>query len=269
MGKPNNPPISPFLAAGCGGCHALADAGATGASASNLDIAQPSYDTVAEVVTNGITNSLGTLLAPVDQQAMPAYNTKLSTQEIQELSSYVSTATGGGDGSTQPPGRQTVLRLGCGFCHALSDVDGKGNSWSSLDIAKPAKATVKAVVDKGIKNRYWGHADWDDLVMPAYDGTLTEQEIKDVGNYISTVTQGGYAQPAGRQAFLKGGCGSCHTFADAGAKGHLLHGLQRNQAHQSDDRSSHGHGKRRPPRQHDAQIPVPRRAKRSDLHGGS
>ena len=117
--------------------------------------------------------------------------------------------------------------MGCGFCHALSDVDAKGISWSSFDIAKPAKATVKAVVTKGIKNRYWDKSlpgpwmegAWDDRVMPAYDTTLTAQEIKDVGNYVSTVTGGGMAQPAGRQPFLKGGCGSCHTFSDAGARG--------------------------------------------------
>ncbi len=65
------------------------------------------------------------------------------------------------------------------------------------------------------------------MMMPAYDGTLTTQEIKDVGNYVSTVTGGGYAQPAGRQAgFLKGRLWLLPHLCRRRCQGHVFHKLQ-------------------------------------------
>lgn len=41
-----------FASSGCGGCHALADAGASGKSASNFDTARPGFDAIVSAVTN-------------------------------------------------------------------------------------------------------------------------------------------------------------------------------------------------------------------------
>jgi mono/diheme cytochrome c family protein len=70
-----------FATAGCGSCHALADAGAAGAVGPNLDESQPSYELVVDRVTNG-------------QGAMPAFGDTLSEQQIQDVSAYVVQATG-------------------------------------------------------------------------------------------------------------------------------------------------------------------------------
>jgi mono/diheme cytochrome c family protein len=71
-----------FASAGCGGCHALADAGSTGAVGPNLDDAKPSFELTVTRVTEG--------LAP-----MPAFAGQLTDQEIADVSQYVVSSTGG------------------------------------------------------------------------------------------------------------------------------------------------------------------------------
>lgn len=71
-----------FASAGCGSCHALADAGATGAVGPSLDKSKPSY----ELVINRVTNGMG---------AMPAFAGELSEEQIRDVAAYVVSATGG------------------------------------------------------------------------------------------------------------------------------------------------------------------------------
>jgi uncharacterized membrane protein len=73
---------SVFASAGCGSCHTLADAGATGTIGPNLDAATPSAALVVERVTNG-------------RGAMPAFRGRLTSQEIADLGAYVAAAGGG------------------------------------------------------------------------------------------------------------------------------------------------------------------------------
>jgi mono/diheme cytochrome c family protein len=68
--------------AGCGSCHALADAGTTGAVGPDLDASQPSFELVVDRVTNG-------------QGLMPPFEGELSEQEIQDVAAYVVQATSG------------------------------------------------------------------------------------------------------------------------------------------------------------------------------
>lgn len=69
-----------FAAAGCGGCHTLADAGASGNVGPGLDEAKPSADLVVERVTNG-------------KGAMPPF-TDLTEQQIKDVAAYVSSVAG-------------------------------------------------------------------------------------------------------------------------------------------------------------------------------
>jgi mono/diheme cytochrome c family protein len=71
-----------FASAGCGSCHALADAGSTGAVGPNLDESQPSYELVVDRVTNGM-------------GAMPSFAGQLSEEQIQDVAAYVVQVTGG------------------------------------------------------------------------------------------------------------------------------------------------------------------------------
>lgn len=71
-----------FAANGCGGCHALEDAGTSGTSGPDLDSLQPSYDESVEQITNG-------------GGGMPAFGDQLSEDEIKSLAAYIVQATTG------------------------------------------------------------------------------------------------------------------------------------------------------------------------------
>lgn len=70
-----------FASAGCGACHSLADADATGTVGPNLDETKPS----AELVVDRVTNGMG---------AMPSFADQLSEEQITEVAAYVSAAAG-------------------------------------------------------------------------------------------------------------------------------------------------------------------------------
>jgi cytochrome c553 len=71
-----------FASAGCGGCHTLEAAGASGTVGPNLDEAQPPHDLVVERVTNGM-------------GAMPSFAEQLDEQQIQDVAAYVVQSTQG------------------------------------------------------------------------------------------------------------------------------------------------------------------------------
>jgi cytochrome c553 len=70
-----------FVSAGCGTCHTLADADASGTVGPNLDETKPSEELVVDRVTNGM-------------GAMPAFSDQLSEEQITEVAAYVSAAAG-------------------------------------------------------------------------------------------------------------------------------------------------------------------------------
>jgi mono/diheme cytochrome c family protein len=71
-----------FASGGCGGCHTLAAAHATGTVGPNLDQLKPNYRAVTAQVTNG-------------GSAMPSFKSKLSSQQIADVAAYVVDSTGG------------------------------------------------------------------------------------------------------------------------------------------------------------------------------
>ncbi len=71
-----------FASQGCGSCHTLSEAGASGTIGPNLDEAQPSDELVVERVTLG-------------QGGMPAFGDTLEPQQIADVAEYVSSSAGG------------------------------------------------------------------------------------------------------------------------------------------------------------------------------
>jgi mono/diheme cytochrome c family protein len=71
-----------FASAGCGSCHTLKDAGASGTIGPNLDEAKPDVQLAVHRVTNGAS-------------PMPSFKDQLSEQEIADVAAYVVQATGG------------------------------------------------------------------------------------------------------------------------------------------------------------------------------
>ena len=70
-----------FTANGCGACHTLAAAGASGNVGPNLDQLKPSKATVIRQVTNG-------------GAVMPAFKGKLTAAQIQAVAQYVLSSAG-------------------------------------------------------------------------------------------------------------------------------------------------------------------------------
>ena len=71
-----------FAASGCGSCHTLEAAGASGTIGPNLDEAQPDAELVVERVTNGM-------------GAMPSFADSLNEQQIADVAAYVVESTSG------------------------------------------------------------------------------------------------------------------------------------------------------------------------------
>lgn len=70
-----------FVATGCGGCHVLAAAGGAGEVGPNLDQTKPAKDLVVDRVTNGL-------------NAMPAFGTQLSPEQIEAVADYIVASAG-------------------------------------------------------------------------------------------------------------------------------------------------------------------------------
>jgi mono/diheme cytochrome c family protein len=71
-----------FSSAGCGSCHTLEAAGASGTVGPNLDEAKPDAALVVDRVTNGM-------------GAMPSFKGQLDEQQIQDVAAYVVSSTQG------------------------------------------------------------------------------------------------------------------------------------------------------------------------------
>jgi mono/diheme cytochrome c family protein len=69
-----------FASAGCGGCHTLKAAGASGAVGPNLDSLKPEYDTVVHQVENG-------------GGVMPAFKDQLTQKQIDDVAAFVYAST--------------------------------------------------------------------------------------------------------------------------------------------------------------------------------
>ena len=72
-----------FVESGCGACHALRDAGTAGTVGPNLDDLSPGRSVVETFVRNG-------------SAQMPAFENRLSGDQIARLADYVSTVAGSG-----------------------------------------------------------------------------------------------------------------------------------------------------------------------------
>jgi mono/diheme cytochrome c family protein len=72
-------------------------------------------------------------------------------------------------------GKEVFASAGCASCHTLSDAGASGSVGPNLDQAKPAAALVIDRVTNGKG------------VMPSFKGQLTDEQIKNVAAYVSSV----------------------------------------------------------------------------------
>ena len=101
-----------------------------------------------------------------------------TTGETETETTETETETGGGGGGQgdAAAGKEVFLgTAGCGSCHTLSDAGTSGTVGPNLDDAQPSFELVVDRVTNGAG------------AMPPFAGTLTEQQINDVGAYVSSV----------------------------------------------------------------------------------
>jgi mono/diheme cytochrome c family protein len=89
----------------------------------------------------------------------------------------------GGDGSAtgtqaESPGAKVFAEAGCGSCHTLDAAGSTGKTGPNLDDAPPSAAEVEKQVREGGGG------------MPSFEGDLSDQEIKDVAEFVSSSAGG-------------------------------------------------------------------------------
>ena len=84
---------------------------------------------------------------------------------------------------TDPEAGRTIFNEAaqpqCALCHVLADADAEGKVGPNLDELKPDVDQVRAAVTSGVG------------VMPAFEGTLSEEEIETVSAYVAEVAGSG------------------------------------------------------------------------------
>ncbi|MEM6862476.1 MAG: molybdopterin-dependent oxidoreductase [Myxococcota bacterium] len=78
-------------------------------------------------------------------------------------------------------GREALLQQtqpACGACHGLQEAGLQGAVGPELDALRPSAARVEAAVRNGVG------------AMPAYEGQLSEETIKDIAHYVEMATRG-------------------------------------------------------------------------------
>jgi mono/diheme cytochrome c family protein len=86
-----------FFATNCGGCHTLAQAGTTGTIGPDLDQVLPGQS--PEQISQSISDPNAAITPGYQPGVMPAtFDQSLTPEQLQQLTSYLQTATGGGGG---------------------------------------------------------------------------------------------------------------------------------------------------------------------------
>ncbi len=116
-------------------------------------------------------------------ETAPPETTETETTEATETETTetTETETAGGEAAQGDvaAGKQVFLGPGgCGACHALADAGSTGTVGPNLDEAKPS---FELALDRVTSGRG---------AMPAFKGTLSEQQIRDVAAYVSSVAGG-------------------------------------------------------------------------------
>jgi mono/diheme cytochrome c family protein len=98
-----------------------------------------------------------------------------ATPETVEGTLPATTEAAGAAEGDPAAGKKVFAEAGCGGCHTLADAGTNGQVGPNLDDAKPEAALVTERVTNGMG------------AMPPFKDQLTEQQIKDVAAYVSSV----------------------------------------------------------------------------------
>jgi len=162
----------------CGVCHGSTGNGESRASKlygkRTLKITQMSHEFYEKIIRFG-GKAVG------KSAFMPPWNEELSEEQIQDVVAYLSVI------KSNVRRGEVIFKTNCILCHGVN-ADGKGRA-AKLFNPPPADLTHsdKNSEYKEMIIRYGGKAMGRSDVMPAWSGQLTEQEIKDVVDYLAFV----------------------------------------------------------------------------------
>ncbi len=109
---------------------------------------------------------------------------RLSTLVAYALLALAGGCGGDGDGGDGGPGAKVFADAGCGSCHTFEAAGSSGTVGPDLDEASPSFDEVVRKVKSGGGG------------MPSFEGELSEQEIRDVAEFVSGEEAGGAAEGA-------------------------------------------------------------------------
>lgn len=168
----------------CGACHVMARAGTAGAIGPNLDEAfrRARIDGMGDTI-EGVT--LEQIKWPSQKLTPASLNMPANIVEgmdARDVAAYVGLVAGlngkdGGELASVGGGTdgKSLFKTNCGSCHTLADAGTAGAVGPNLDTSKMDVKAMLAQIAKG------GNG------MPAFEGTLTEEQIKLIAEYIDEV----------------------------------------------------------------------------------
>jgi mono/diheme cytochrome c family protein len=193
----------PLFAERCGSCHALDDAGTQGTIGPDLDEAfddpraqgfdessirdvvrgQISYPVEDPVTEAPGMPGIDTTLPECGEGVEPGTNGCVENQDeaADAIAAYVASVAGTGTkgGATTtgagPADGKSIFASTCGGCHTLADAGTNGAVGPNLDESKPS---FELALDR-VTNGKGG--------MPSFKGQLTEEQIRAVAEYVSSV----------------------------------------------------------------------------------
>jgi mono/diheme cytochrome c family protein len=188
----------------CGECHALAQAGSTGAVGPNLDHAFAAAraegndsDTIEGVVKAQVEY-------PRENNGNPAVSMPadlVTGQDLDDVAAYVG-EWAGVPGAAPPkvpggPGAQVFASNGCGTCHTFAAAEAGGVTGPNLDEELPgeSEAAVKEMIVDPNAEIVKGYPP---NVMPqTYEQMLSSKELEDLVKYLLENAGGGSGESKG------------------------------------------------------------------------
>ena len=120
---------------------------------------------------------------PGNGSPMPEFDDKadaanyLTDQQLTNVAAYVAAVAGTGE-TADLDDPKALFTANCGSCHTLADAGTTGTTGPNLDDAKPTLEKALAQIKAGGDG------------MPAFEGTLTAEQIQALAEYLVGATGG-------------------------------------------------------------------------------
>lgn len=168
----------------CGGCHTMARANTVGTQGPDMDDSfrrarEDGMDDTIQGVVEGQIKYPSQKLYPSSLVMPPDLVTGMDVNDVAAYVAYAAANPGKDTGALADIGGGTdgkgIFKTNCGSCHTLAEAGTAGTTGPNLDNLKvPLAGITKQIVNGGNG-------------MPAFGGTLTEDQIKLVAEYIAGI----------------------------------------------------------------------------------